>query len=252
MRETFSGTRIDDDAVRKIIAATHKRSDVIVDPHTAVGLGAAAMLHHDPSVPIVCVATAHPAKFPDAVEEAIGERPQLPEHLADLLDREERCVRLPNDLQAVENGAQGRTCADAVGCHGVGVAGQAIRTDDGHRAHAPVVAGRHRAHWLACAGVWRRGHTKPACSFFHPPHARHSVYGPGFARPKSAIVRSRVSWLRREGRGSSSWKSWGMSGHLSVVDVAALRAPRRAVRARCATRPNSRRSIRTPARARGR
>ena len=102
MRETFSGTRIDDDAVRKIIAATHKRSDVIVDPHTAVGLGAAAMLHHDTSVPIVCVATAHPAKFPDAVEAAIGERPQLPEHLADLLDREERCVRLPNDLQAVE------------------------------------------------------------------------------------------------------------------------------------------------------
>ena len=102
MRETFSGTRISDDAVRKIIAATHKRSDVIVDPHTAVGLGAAALLHHDTSVPIVCVATAHPSKFPDAVEDAIGERPELPDHLHDLLEREERCISMPNDLAAVK------------------------------------------------------------------------------------------------------------------------------------------------------
>ena len=56
----------------------------------------------DTSVPIVCVATAHPAKFPDAVEDAIGERPELPDHLADLLEREERCVTLPNDLLAVQ------------------------------------------------------------------------------------------------------------------------------------------------------
>jgi threonine synthase len=102
MRETFSGTRIDDDAVRKIIAATHKRAGVIVDPHTAVGLGAAAMLHRGTSVPVVCVATAHPAKFPDAVEDAIGERPELPDHLSDLLDREERCLTLPNDLEVVQ------------------------------------------------------------------------------------------------------------------------------------------------------
>jgi threonine synthase len=102
MREIFSGARISDDAVKKIIAATYKRSDVVVDPHTAVGLGAAALLHHDTSVPIVCVATAHPAKFPDAVEDAIGERPELPEALADLLTREERCTRLPNDLEAIE------------------------------------------------------------------------------------------------------------------------------------------------------
>ena len=102
MREVFTGARIDDAAVQRIIAATYRRSDVVVDPHTAVGLGAAALRHRDPSVPIVCVATAHPAKFPDAVEQAIGDRPELPEHLADLFDREERCVTLPNDLQAVQ------------------------------------------------------------------------------------------------------------------------------------------------------
>jgi threonine synthase len=48
------------------------------------------------------MATAHPAKFPDAVERATGERPVLPEHLADLLDRPEHTTHLPNDLAAVE------------------------------------------------------------------------------------------------------------------------------------------------------
>jgi threonine synthase len=48
------------------------------------------------------LATAHPAKFPDAVEKATGVRPELPEHMADLYDRDERIVNLPNELQAVE------------------------------------------------------------------------------------------------------------------------------------------------------
>jgi threonine synthase len=102
VREVFSGVRIDDAAVQRIIKATYDRSDIVVDPHTAVGIGAAAVLHHDTSVPIVCVATAHPAKFPDAVEAAIGERPELPDHLTDLLRREERYVTLPADLRAVQ------------------------------------------------------------------------------------------------------------------------------------------------------
>ena len=56
-----------------------------------------------PGVPMVTMATAHPAKFPDAVERATGERPQLPDHLADLLRRPERVVRLANDVGAVQN-----------------------------------------------------------------------------------------------------------------------------------------------------
>ena len=51
---------------------------------------------------MVTVATAHPAKFPDAVERATGIRPALPEHLADLLDRPEKVTRVANDLEAVE------------------------------------------------------------------------------------------------------------------------------------------------------
>jgi threonine synthase len=66
-----------------------------------VGLGAATH-HHDGAIPMVCLATADPAKFPDAVEAACGVRPELPEHLADLFVRHERFVRLPNDLAVVE------------------------------------------------------------------------------------------------------------------------------------------------------
>jgi threonine synthase len=53
-------------------------------------------------VPVVCAATAHPAKFPDAVEAAVGIRPELPARLADLFERPERFERVPSDLGALE------------------------------------------------------------------------------------------------------------------------------------------------------
>jgi threonine synthase len=101
-KEVFASASIDDDAVARVIAATYRRTGELVDPHTAVGLGAAA-LHHDPSTPMVCLATAHPAKFPDAVHDAVGITPELPEHLRDLYDRPERFVELPDDLHVVED-----------------------------------------------------------------------------------------------------------------------------------------------------
>jgi len=52
---------------------------------------------------MITLATAHPAKFPDAVEAATGVRPPLPEHMADLFDREERVTRVPNDLEALKD-----------------------------------------------------------------------------------------------------------------------------------------------------
>jgi threonine synthase len=103
LREQWSGARIDDEQTKAIIAETWERTGVIVDPHTAVGLGAAAATPRDPAVPLIALATAHPAKFPDAVEAAIGVRPALPPHLADLLTRPERFVTLPNDVDAVRS-----------------------------------------------------------------------------------------------------------------------------------------------------
>src|SRR5207245_2851765 len=81
-REVFDAYRIDDDEVADIIAGRWHDQAVLVDPHTAVGLGAA---RHSGVTPMICLATADPAKFPDAVEAAAGVRPPLPPHLVDLL-----------------------------------------------------------------------------------------------------------------------------------------------------------------------
>jgi threonine synthase len=101
--ERWTGVRVDDAETKATIASVYDRTGLVIDPHTAVGLAAAAATRRDPSVPMISLATAHPAKFPDAVEAAIGLRPALPDHLADLFDRPERCVTLPNDVSAVRD-----------------------------------------------------------------------------------------------------------------------------------------------------
>lgn len=73
----------------------------ILDPHTAIGLHAARAAELPREVPIVTLATAHPAKFPDAVERATGQRPPLPTRVGDLFDREERYAELPGEYDAV-------------------------------------------------------------------------------------------------------------------------------------------------------
>jgi len=100
--EVFHGESFDDDETLDEITRTFERSGYLCDPHTAVGLAAARAARHDPSRPMVALATAHPAKFPDAVETAVGLRPALPDELADLFDRSEQYSSLPNDLAEVE------------------------------------------------------------------------------------------------------------------------------------------------------
>ncbi len=101
-RQVFVSHRLDDDGTRAVIADTWRRTGVLLDPHTAVGVGAAQACGTDPAVPVVALACAHPAKFPDAVEKATAIRPPLPPRLADLFDRPERVAELPNDLAAVQ------------------------------------------------------------------------------------------------------------------------------------------------------
>jgi len=96
------GARLDDEGTKATIAEHHRRSGVLLDPHTAVGVGAVDLVEGLPDAPVVCLATAHPAKFPDAVEAATGVRPPLPAHYADLLDRPERVEDVAADLDAVE------------------------------------------------------------------------------------------------------------------------------------------------------
>ncbi len=99
--EIFSGFRTDEPGTLAAIRKTYEANGILVDPHTAVGLGAARQVSKTGSRRIV-LATAHPAKFPDAVEQATGVRPELPAHLADLFDREERFDTLADDLAAVQ------------------------------------------------------------------------------------------------------------------------------------------------------
>jgi threonine synthase len=101
--EVFDGASFDDDQTKAEIRRTYEATGQILDPHTAVGVAAARAARRDPDVPMICLATAHPAKFPDAVEAAIGIRPELPPHLADLFDREESYETMPADLATLQD-----------------------------------------------------------------------------------------------------------------------------------------------------
>ncbi len=99
--ETFDAHSLDDPETLGAITAFARATGEVVDPHTAIGLVAAAARRRDLTVPMVALGTAHPAKFPDAVTQAVGEAPALPARLADLYQREERFAPLPNDLATV-------------------------------------------------------------------------------------------------------------------------------------------------------
>jgi threonine synthase len=100
----FLAERCDDAETLDVIGRTYREAGMLLDPHTAVGVGAVAKLRAAGVLQgtTVTLATAHPAKFPDAVERATGVRPPLPAHLADLFDLPEHVTRLPNDLAAVQ------------------------------------------------------------------------------------------------------------------------------------------------------
>ena len=101
---TFRAAAFDDDATLAEISRMLAETGMVVDPHTATATAAARLLAGPggPSNPMVTLATAHPAKFPDAVEQATSHRPHLPDHLADLMEREERTQTVANDLGAVQ------------------------------------------------------------------------------------------------------------------------------------------------------
>ena len=98
----FTGRKVDEDATLDTIRQVHRGIGMLTCPHTAVGIAAARTARRHTDLPMVCLATAHPAKFPDAVEKATQVRPGLPERYADLYDREERLTALPNDLGAIQ------------------------------------------------------------------------------------------------------------------------------------------------------
>ncbi len=98
----FDAFRVDEAACAGEMGRVYRRSGMVIDPHSAVGVNAARKaLEAAPATPVIALGTAHPAKFPDAVERATGVRPPLPERLSGLMDRKEATVVLPNDRRAV-------------------------------------------------------------------------------------------------------------------------------------------------------
>lgn len=102
-RDLLEGGAAGEAEVGATIARWYRDSsgDVLLDPHTAVGVSVAERLRGAHGAPLVVLATAHPAKFPDAVTVAAGVRPQLPAHMADLESRPERFAVLPPDPAAL-------------------------------------------------------------------------------------------------------------------------------------------------------
>jgi len=112
-RELFSSNSIADDEMLETIAEVYQENAYLLDPHTAIGVAAARAYteYEEPqySGGMVCLATAHPAKFPEAIVKAAQansdfsiSEPPLPEHLADLFERTERMHVLPNEISAVQ------------------------------------------------------------------------------------------------------------------------------------------------------
>ena len=102
-RELFSSYRLSDEAVLAVIKDTFEATEYLLDPHTAIGVEAARKTRRSNDVPMVCLATAHPAKFPEAIQKAGCQDPSLPHHMQDLFDREERYQVLDNDITKVHS-----------------------------------------------------------------------------------------------------------------------------------------------------
>ncbi|EAQ02875.1 threonine synthase [Pseudooceanicola batsensis HTCC2597] len=102
LQDLFLSGRASEEETGATIRRLRETAGETLCPHSAVGVKVAEE-HLDPGVPMITLATAHPAKFPDAVEAATGARPGLPPHMADLFDRDERVTRVENDLAEIEH-----------------------------------------------------------------------------------------------------------------------------------------------------
>lgn len=113
-RQLFASYRLDDAQMVEVIGREWQRTGYLLDPHTAIGLEAGQQCQRDLAVPMVCLATAHPAKFPEAVRKAgYPQDPPLPHHMADLLEREERYAVVDNDYTQVTQFIAAHTRPDA-------------------------------------------------------------------------------------------------------------------------------------------
>jgi len=101
LRDLFSAHSVGEHETEMTIRGVYEETGMLVDPHTAVAIAASHQETELGATPMVVLSTAHPAKFPDAVERATGRVPEQPERLRLKLGQHERCTVLPNDFAAV-------------------------------------------------------------------------------------------------------------------------------------------------------
>lgn len=101
-KEHFDSCAVDDELTCNTIDQVFDATEILLDPHTAIGVQAARRCNTDATIPMITLSTAHPVKFPEAVLKAGCEQPTLPHHMADLFEREERYQVVANEVSAVQ------------------------------------------------------------------------------------------------------------------------------------------------------
>lgn len=112
VRSIFRARRLNDDETHAEIRSIFEKSHYVADPHTAIGIAAGASAYR-PGTPMIAAATAHPAKFPDAIEAALGFRPNLPRHLEYIMQKPEYFDRFACDLGLVRNAVRTHIAANS-------------------------------------------------------------------------------------------------------------------------------------------
>ncbi|VAV88469.1 Threonine synthase [hydrothermal vent metagenome] len=106
-KQIFDAIQVSEGDTEATIKAVFEQTGQLIDPHTAVGVKAAELKNTEPATPMISLSTAHPAKFPDAVEKVTGQHPALPAHMADLFERPEKYDLLDHDLDALKSYIRG-------------------------------------------------------------------------------------------------------------------------------------------------
>ena len=101
LRENFCSESLSEDETKLTIKEVYNNYKILIDPHTAIGVGAAKKKSLEGKT--IILATAHPAKFSEVVMESTGVKPELPESLKNILVEKENYEKLPKDLKKVQN-----------------------------------------------------------------------------------------------------------------------------------------------------
>ena len=102
IKRDFVATAASEQDVLETIQRFYKEHDYILDPHTAVGVHA-ALIHQQKGIPVICLSTAHPAKFGETVKKAIGITPVLPQAIAALASKTSRCELMDPDRNLIQD-----------------------------------------------------------------------------------------------------------------------------------------------------